>query len=149
MKTLVVSYLFPNGLYPNRGVFVLNRLQAVGRHCDIKVINPIPWFPFSSRFQQYKDYSRIPRREILRGVEVYHPRFFALPIILKGFVSLTYLLAILPLVLRLRRQWKFDILSLEWTYPDFKTPPYVEYFIQLLSLYKKQIKELALAVWQQ
>ena len=118
MKVLVVSYLFPNERYSNRGVFVLNRLQAVSRHCDVKVINPIPWFPFSSRFRQNRDYSVIPRYEILGGMEIFHPRFFALPLVFKGIVSLTYFLAILPLVLRLRRRWKFDLVSLEWTYPD-------------------------------
>lgn len=118
MKVLVVSYLFPNALYPNRGVFVLNRLRAVGRHGEIKVINPIPWFPFSSRFREYRNYSQIPRREILNGIEVYHPRFFALPVVLKGLVAITYVLAILPRVVRMRREWRFDIVSLEWTYPD-------------------------------
>lgn len=39
MRVLVVSYLFSTSAQLNRGVFVLNRIRAVGRCYDVKDIN--------------------------------------------------------------------------------------------------------------
>ena len=82
MKILVISYLFPNCHYPNQGVFVLNRLRALQKYCDVKVINPLPWFPFYSKLARYKNYYKIPAKENIHGVEVYHPRLPIIPRIL-------------------------------------------------------------------
>lgn len=34
---------------------------------------------------------------------------------------------------------KKKLVTLEWTYPDFKSPPYMEFFERLFSLYRKGI----------
>jgi glycosyltransferase involved in cell wall biosynthesis len=118
MRILALSYLFPNSVYPDAGVFVLNRLKAISRHHEVRVINPIPWFPWNAQLRRYKDYDRIPREEILDGIQVYHPRFFSVPRILKGLDSLTYSLAVMPLARRLAQAWPYDVIDLHWTYPD-------------------------------
>ena len=118
MRILALSYLFPNSVYPNCGVFVLNRLKAIGDYHEVKVINPIPWFPGTSRLRRYKDYHRIPSREIMAGIEVFHPRFFSVPRVLKGLDALTYGQAVRRVALPLRRQWPFELIDLHWTYPD-------------------------------
>jgi len=117
-RILVISYLFPNSVYPNRGIFVLRRLKAIQRYADVKVINPILWFPFCSRLQRYKDYDRIPKKEVIDGIEVYHPRFLSIPLVFKFIVAVTYCLAVLPIALRLRKTWKFNLVDLHWTFPD-------------------------------
>ena len=118
MRVLAISLLFPNSVYPNRGIFVLNRLRAVSRYADVKVINPIAWFPFCSRLERYKDYHRIPKKETIDGIEVYHPRFLSIPLVLKVVVAVTYCLAVLPVALRLRKKWRYDLVDLHWTFPD-------------------------------
>lgn len=118
MRILAISYLFPSSLHPNRGVFVLNRLRAVARHAEVKVINPVLWFPLRSRFRRYQDYHLIPRRETIDGIEVYHPRFLSIPLALKAVQALTYSLAVVPLALRMRKSWRWDLVDLHWTYPD-------------------------------
>lgn len=34
------------------------------------------------------------------------------------------------------------VTPLEWTYPDFKTPPYIDFFTELRALYKDNLKKL-------
>lgn len=118
MKILAISYLFPNCYYPTHGIFVLNRLKAVSRHCDLKVINPIPWFPFCDYFQRYKNYKRIPKKEIIAGIEVFHPRFFIIPKYFKILDSISFSFAVVTLSIKLRKAFKFDTIDLHWTYPD-------------------------------
>lgn len=115
---LAVSYLFPNSIYPHYGVFVLNRLKAIQKYCDITVINPIPYFPFTSSLQRYKSYNLIPKEENIGGIKVYHPRFFSIPKFYKSLESTTYPLAVLPLAKRINAQQPVDLIDLHWTYPD-------------------------------
>jgi glycosyltransferase involved in cell wall biosynthesis len=118
MKILTISYLFPNKIYPNYGIFVLNRLKAVNKFCDIKVINPVPWFPYHYRFDRYKNYHKIPLRETIQGVDVYHPRFPVIPRYLKSIDAMTFCMTVIPLALRLKEDYPFDLIDLHWTYPD-------------------------------
>lgn len=117
-KIAVISYLFPNSVYPEFGIFVLNRLKAVKKYHNVIVVNPIPWFPFSNKFDRYRHFNFIPSKEVIEGIEVYHPRFFIIPRYFKILDSVTFLFAILPILSRLTKQQKFDILDLHWTYPD-------------------------------
>ena len=118
MKILAISYLFPNKLYPNYGIFVLNRLVALQKYCEIKVINPIPWFPFHFRFSRYRDFNKIPKAEIIQGLDVFHPRFPILPRVFKSLDCISYSLAVIPLALQLRKTFSFELIDLHWTYPD-------------------------------
>lgn len=117
-KILAVSYLFPNKEYPNYGIFVLNRLKAINKYCDVKVINPIPWFPFCSRLSRYKNYCQIPKKEVIDGIEVFHPRFLIIPRYFKFLDALTFCLAVIPLAWKIRKKYLYDIIDLHWTYPD-------------------------------
>jgi glycosyltransferase involved in cell wall biosynthesis len=118
IKVLAISYLYPNSAYPNFGIFVHNRLKAVNRYCDIKVINPIPWFPFLYLFNRYKGYDQIPQKEMIDGIEVYHPRFFIIPRFFKFLDAFTFCMAIFSVVVRLKKTYSFDLIDLHWTYPD-------------------------------
>lgn len=118
MKILVISYLFPNSRMPDTGIFVLNRLKSLGKMCDIKVINPIPWFPFSFLFTKYRQFSKVPKKEIIHGIEVHHPRFFIIPRFFKFIDAFTFACSVLPLTYKLKKSFNFDIVDLHWTYPD-------------------------------
>ena len=118
MRVLVISSLFPSCRYPNRGIFVLNRLKAVQQYAEVRVINAIPWFPFQSRLNRYRDYSRIPGFEVIDGIEVYHPRYFAIPLVLKVVAAIAFAMAVLPVALRLRKSWPYDLIDMHWTFPD-------------------------------
>lgn len=118
MKILAISYLFPNSITPNFGVFVLNRLKHVNCVCQVKIINPIPWFPFSFLFERYRRLAQIPKKEILGGMEIFHPRFFIIPRFFKFIDAVTFAMAVIPLAFKIKKKFKFDIIDLHWTYPD-------------------------------
>ncbi len=118
LKVLALSYLFPNRMRREYGIFVLNRLKALGKHVDIKVINPLPWFPFQGRFERYHGYSDIPLCDKLEGVEVYHPRFLTIPKYFKKEEGERYFRAISGLVDNIHEQFEFDLVDMHWTFPD-------------------------------
>jgi teichuronic acid biosynthesis glycosyltransferase TuaC len=118
IKVLALSYLFPNRNKPDHGIFVLNRLKALSQYVDIKVINPIPWFPGQNLFDRYKHRSNIPLQDTIGGLDVYHPRFFSVPKFLKSGEGDQYLKAIKPVVDEIRRDFEFDLVDMHWTFPD-------------------------------
>ena len=141
MRILAISYLFPNGQYPNYGIFVLNRLKAINRYYDVKVINPIPWFPFSTFLERYKNYHRIPKREVIEGIEVFHPRFLIIPRFLKLIKIISFFAAVFPLAAKIKKEFPFDILDIHWTFPDLPTGRLIaEYYKkkQLITLRGKE-----------
>jgi len=117
-RILALSYLFPNKFYPNYGIFVLNRLKHVAQHCEIKVVAPVPWFPFMERFAKFRNYTRIPRAATLENLDAFHPRFFMVPKFMKWLDGVSYFLSTLTTILRIRKDFDFDIIDLHWTYPD-------------------------------
>lgn len=118
MKLFVISSLFPSSVHPNRGIFVLRRLVAVSQTCDVVVVNPIPWFPFQGMFKQYRDLSDVPSREVIQGIDVYHPRYLSIPLLFKVVAAIGFSLSVLMLTIRVRRKFAFDLIELNWTFPD-------------------------------
>jgi len=77
-----VSLLYPVPLNPTRGIFVedhVHLLQAMGH--EVKVVNPLPRMPkyAEARRSTMMGVSKAPRAWKHQGVEVFVPRFFALP----------------------------------------------------------------------
>ena len=118
MKVLVITQLFPNRKQPFLGIFVRERIKAVAKLCNVKVVAPVPWFPPLKIFKRWYKFSQIPKKEIQGGLEVYHPRFFVIPKIGKCFDGIFYFLSIFPYILKLRKKFNFDILDVHWAYPD-------------------------------
>ena len=59
-----------------------NRLRAYLEKydADIRVVAPVPWFPFPQKmFGQYAKYAQAPERETRDGLNVYHPRYVVAP----------------------------------------------------------------------
>ncbi len=81
MRILVLTTLFPNAEMPHHGVFVENRLRALAaRGHEIRVIAPVPWFPFKSgHFGRYAKFARVPWRARRGDLVIEHPRYFVLP----------------------------------------------------------------------
>ncbi len=134
MKILALSYLFPNPALPHYGIFVFNRLKAVQKFCELRVIAPLQWYPLKGRLTSWANGQTPISRgtTFLEGMEVHHPRFFVIPRYMKWFDSISYLIAILPVVRRLWQEgFHFDLIDVHWTYPDILAG-YV-----LSSLYRK------------
>lgn len=121
IKVLAISYLFPNTEQPNHGIFVFNRLNALSKYADIKVINPIPWSPVHAKLSQYAFMENIPEKTTLGNLEIYHPRFFSIPKYLKSIEALSYHSAVRKVLREDLASFDFDLIDLHWTYPDLPT----------------------------
>ncbi len=122
MRILLFSTLYPNGARPAHGVFVENRLAAYCQkyEADVKVIAPVPWFPFQhGAFGKYADFARAPLRETRNGIEVFHPRYLIAP-----EVAMHVAPASLTRCLRKAARdlidsgWDFDFIDAHYFYPD-------------------------------
>lgn len=117
---VVLSTLFPNAAQPQAGVFIRERMFRVGRHLPLAVVAPVPWFPLQGLVRRWRPHFRpeVPRREEQGGVEVFHPRFFSFPGMLKRLDGLFLALGSLATLWRLRRQGRLDVLDAHFGYPD-------------------------------
>ncbi|MBN2395307.1 MAG: glycosyltransferase [Candidatus Atribacteria bacterium] len=90
---------------------------AVARYNEIKVIAPIPFFPFLKLLKKF-DNNLIPTREIQDGIDVYHPRFFYIPGLFKFLDGFFYFLSIIYLVIKIKKEFKFELIDAHFAYPD-------------------------------
>ncbi len=122
MRLLVFSTLYPNAAMPQHGVFVENRLNAFLRKysADVKVIAPVPWFPYQNdTFGRYGAWARAPQREIRNGVEIFHPRYFIPPKIGMKYAPHALVRCLRKAVSDLAHEgWECDVLDAHYFYPD-------------------------------
>jgi len=117
MRILVLSSVYPNTKQPQFGVFVQERIVRLARHCELVVVAPVAWFPFNRLFRGVRR-SDVATFELQRGIRVYHPKFFSMPGVMKFLDGVFYFLSVLPMILRLRRQFPFDLIDAHFAYPD-------------------------------
>ena len=121
MKLLIITNLFPNALEPNRGLFNKQQFLALAKHCELRVVAPVPWFPRSHwlrRFSAWHAISRVPERETIDGIEVYHPRYLVMPRMARWLHSLTFARGVRGAVEAVHREFPFDRILATWAYPD-------------------------------
>lgn len=117
MRILVVTSVFPNGKQPALGVFVRERMFKVAGRCELKVVAPVPWFPFA-RFLRKGYRPSVPYREIQDGIEVYHPRFFNVPGFFKCLDGVFFFLSSLVTLFKIKKDFDFDLIDSHFAYPD-------------------------------
>ena len=119
MKVLVFTRLFPNNVWPNRGVFIKERMCAFSKleEATLKVVAPVPYFP-SIKFGQRWQYSQVVKEEVIEGIEVTHPRFFIPPKIGRSLHGVLLFLSVLPHLKRIQKTFDFDIIDSHFVYPD-------------------------------
>lgn len=120
IKVLALSYLFPNQENQGYGVFVFNRLQAVKKYCDVRVIAPQQWFPFLNHLRRTPGSKCAKSYVKYKGMDVFYPHFLSIPKYMKWLDFVFYFFSILPAVfyLRYREKYDFDVIDVHWTYPD-------------------------------
>ncbi len=117
---LVFTMVFPNSAQPGLGLFVRERMFRVGRIRPIVVVAPVPWFPLQGLIRRWRPNFRLmpPNREIQNGFEVYHPRFFSVPGILKWLDGISMALASAGMIRRLHKTHGFGVIDSHFAYPD-------------------------------
>ena len=120
MRILTLSTLFPSASRPNFGIFVERQTAALTSVPDfaVTVINPIgiaPW-PLSL----IGDKTRVAdlHNEQWGELDVYRPRFAAIPKIGGRLNPAMITRAVMPVAKRLHARIGFDLIDAEFFYPD-------------------------------
>ena len=116
----VLSTLFPSRAQPTAGLFVRERAFRLRPAFRLVVISPQPWFPFQSLIRRFRPGYRpdvLPFEE-QSGVQIYCPRFFALPGTLRRLDGVSMALSTRRLLARLQRQYGAGIIDAHLAYPS-------------------------------
>ncbi len=122
LRIVTFSTLYPNAAQPAHGLFVEQRLRqlvATGG-VEVRVLAPVPWFPFRAPcFGQYARFAAAPRQEERHGLPVAHPRYLLLPKIGMLLAPLLLALGAWPTLRRWQREgWQFQLIDAHYYYPD-------------------------------
>ena len=117
---VVLSSLFPSRARRTAGVFIRERMFRVGKELPITVVSPQPWFPGQSLIRLASPGYRLAGEafEIQQGVEVHRPRALCLPGLGRQWDGYAMALAALPIVRKLKREGRCDIIDAHFAYPD-------------------------------
>lgn len=121
MRILVISHMYPTIASPLGGIFVQKQVEALSAQgAEVTVVNPTPFVPALFRFlPRWGNYARIPRREIINNIEVYHTRVAELPRgYFFGWYPQTYILGMKRTIAKLIRKNKPDIIHAHVAHPD-------------------------------
>jgi teichuronic acid biosynthesis glycosyltransferase TuaC len=117
LRVLLFSMVFPNAAQPHYGVFVRERMRGLPADVEVRVVAPAPWFPLVARLRPGLR-PEVPREEDQDGVQVLHPRFLSFPGFLKCLDGLLMFLWTLPTVIRMRRDFRFELIDAHFVYPE-------------------------------
>jgi glycosyltransferase involved in cell wall biosynthesis len=109
--------VYPNPKQPLLGVFVRERARHVARHHPSVVVAPRPWFPGDGPIRGSR-WAGVPREERDGDLVVHHPAFLSVPGVMKSMDAGFYAASLLPFLVRLRRQFPFDLIDAHFAYPD-------------------------------
>ncbi|QDT46424.1 Putative teichuronic acid biosynthesis glycosyltransferase TuaC [Symmachiella dynata] len=118
-RILVVSASFPSSVMPTFGVFVKERVRAIAKlpGYSVRVIAPIPYFPPIKKLSRWYDWSQVPLRETIDGLEIVRPRYPMLPKV-GGYIQANLMYpGVLQAAKRIRREFDFDIIDAHFAYP--------------------------------
>lgn len=117
---VVLSSLFPSSVQPGAGPFVRERMFRVGRRLPLSVVAPSPWFPLQDLLRRWRPHFRpgAPHYEQQQGFDVWYPRFFSVPSVLKRLDGLALAMGAYPRLRALKRAGRLDLLDSHFGYPD-------------------------------
>jgi teichuronic acid biosynthesis glycosyltransferase TuaC len=122
VRMLTLSSLYPSEARPRHGVFVENRLAKLveAGGIRVRVIAPVPWFPFTARvFGDYSRYAATARAECRRGINVVYPRYPMVPRVSTTLQPALVASAVARSASRARAEgFDFDLIDAHYFYPD-------------------------------
>src|SRR5512143_1316836 len=119
IELVVFSSLFPSAARPGAGLFIRERMFRVAQRRPLAVVSPQPWFPGQSLIRRLRPGYRpqAPALEIQQGIRVYHPRFLAVPGVLRQLDGWSMALGSFFLLRRLKAQGA-GLIDAHFGYPD-------------------------------
>ena len=119
-RVVVLSSLFPSAVQPMAGLFIRERMFRVGQRLPLAVVAPSPWFPLQGLLRGLKPGFRpgAPAHEVQQDHDVWFPRFWSVPGILKRLDGWFMAVGVLPRLRALQRDGRLDLLDAHFGYPD-------------------------------
>src|SRR5215475_4342407 len=125
MNILVFTSLWPNSERPNLGVFVRDRVAAMSRLDGVsaRVVAPVPYFPKKIPLRNFwpehwRQASRVPDREVIAGIETFHPRHLLTPKIGMSLYGRWMACGAEALVTGLGAESPIELIDSHYVYPD-------------------------------
>ena len=123
-RLMVLSSLFPSQQRPTAGLFIQERMFRVAAELPLFVVSPVPWFPLQSVIQFFVPHYRpAPALHEVQTapdgslVQVYYPRFFALPAVGRCFDGIMMAAAVGWMIKR-QPALQFDVIDSHFSYPE-------------------------------
>ena len=114
MKILLFTNLYPSKQYPTRGMYNLHLFRALSKHCDTRLVSPLPWWTRSRRPGEWL----APPREDHTGIAATFPTYWTVPRVGHALHGRAMYLSLRTSVRRMRREFPFDMILAAWAYPD-------------------------------
>jgi len=119
LGVLVVSRLYPRPTDPVLGIFVEEEARELARHCRVKVVSPVPWFPPIKLFPRWYGYSQLRIEETRGGLEIFRPRTIMLPHnLLFPLLGFSFYFTLRSCVRQIARGFSIDLIHAHTAYPD-------------------------------
>ena len=118
-ELVVFSSLFPSAARPGAGIFIRERMFRVAQHRSLVVVSPQPWFPGQFLIRWWRPGYRppAPTFEIQQNIQIYRPRFFSIPGLLRRWDGWAMALASYRLLRRLKNDG-VRLIDAHFAYPD-------------------------------
>ena len=120
LRVLTLSSLYPDANRPNFGVFVERQTQglAAADGVAVRVVAPVGVAPWPVSRLRQRERLALPARETWRGVDVYRPRFTAIPGTAGRWHARMLGRALVPVLDAIRRDFPFDVIDASFFFPD-------------------------------
>jgi glycosyltransferase involved in cell wall biosynthesis len=121
IKVLVLSNMYPNQRNPGYGIFIHNQNKHLAKAgCRVKVVSPVPLAPKLLWFnRKWKDYGKLPKKELIDGIETIYPRYIQAPgEWFHSYSSFTIYAAVLNYMGSLIKEFKPDLIHAHAAVPS-------------------------------
>ncbi len=113
MKVLLFTNLYPSHHAPTRGIFNRHVFGALSKHCETRLIVPLPWW---SKQRKIRDWFVTPE-ETGTGIRAGYPTYWSFPRLHKMHGAGMYY-SVQKQIKRIYREFPFDAILASWAYPD-------------------------------
>lgn len=120
-RVLILSHMYPSRLDDAMGDFIhehVRALRALG--VQTRVVSPVPWSPRPLWIRKrWRHYGALRQEGSWQSIEVARPAYLHPPtVVLQAAAGTSMAAGLLPLLVRLRREFPFDLIHAHTVTPD-------------------------------
>jgi len=117
MRILISTGIFPNGVHPHRGVYILRQAVALTQWAQVKIIAPVPFVPGFVRSGRYSSYAQVAANGNIEGIEVIYPRYYIIPKVFRFLHGVFLEWSVTKTFERIAREFRPDVIVGFFAFP--------------------------------